>query len=52
MRLRPSGQQGPVATQLKSFVEYQTGTAWTWERMALTRARAICRTARIARARR
>ena len=42
MRLRPSGQQGPVATQLKSFVEYQTGTAWTWERMALTRARAIC----------
>jgi glutamate-ammonia-ligase adenylyltransferase len=41
MRLRPSGQQGPVATQLKTFVDYQTTTAWTWEHMALTRARAI-----------
>ncbi len=41
MRLRPSGQQGPVATQLKTFVEYQTATAWTWEHMALTRARAV-----------
>ncbi|MFN3625955.1 MAG: DUF294 nucleotidyltransferase-like domain-containing protein, partial [Hyphomicrobium sp.] len=41
MRLRPSGQQGPVATQLKTFVDYQTGEAWTWEHMALTRARAI-----------
>ena len=52
MRLRPSGQQGPVATQLKSFVEYQTSTAWTWEHMALTRARAISGPARTARARR
>ncbi len=42
MRLRPSGQQGPVATQLKSFVDYQTSKAWTWEHMALTRARAVC----------
>jgi len=41
MRLRPSGQQGPVATQLKSFVEYQSGAAWTWEHMALTRARIV-----------
>lgn len=41
MRLRPSGQKGPVATQLKSFVDYQTGEAWTWEHMALTRARVI-----------
>jgi [glutamine synthetase] adenylyltransferase / [glutamine synthetase]-adenylyl-L-tyrosine phosphorylase len=41
MRLRPSGQQGPVATQLKTFVDYQTSTAWTWEHMALTRARVI-----------
>ena len=41
MRLRPSGQQGPVATQFTSFVEYQTNDAWTWEHMALTRARAI-----------
>ncbi len=41
MRPRPSGLQGPVATQLRTFVDYQTGEAWTWEHMALTRARAI-----------
>jgi glutamate-ammonia-ligase adenylyltransferase len=41
MRLRPSGQKGPVATQLSRFVEYQTGEAWTWEHMALTRARVV-----------
>lgn len=41
MRLRPSGQQGPVATQLSSFVNYQTSEAWTWEHMALTRARVL-----------
>jgi len=42
MRLRPSGQQGPVATQLSSFIHYQANSAWTWEHMALTRARVIC----------
>jgi [glutamine synthetase] adenylyltransferase / [glutamine synthetase]-adenylyl-L-tyrosine phosphorylase len=41
MRLRPSGQKGPVATQLASFVHYQTSEAWTWEHMALTRARVV-----------
>ena len=41
MRLRPSGQKGPVATQLASFVAYQAHDAWTWEHMALTRARLI-----------
>jgi [glutamine synthetase] adenylyltransferase / [glutamine synthetase]-adenylyl-L-tyrosine phosphorylase len=41
MRLRPSGQKGPVATQLSSFVEYQNKDAWTWEHMALTRARVV-----------
>ncbi|HUS98556.1 MAG TPA: bifunctional [glutamine synthetase] adenylyltransferase/[glutamine synthetase]-adenylyl-L-tyrosine phosphorylase [Hyphomicrobiaceae bacterium] len=41
MRLRPSGQKGPVATQLSSFVDYQANQAWTWEHMALTRARVI-----------
>lgn len=45
MRLRPSGQQGPVATQLSSFVDYQASSAWTWEHMALTRARVITGTA-------
>ena len=41
MRLRPSGQKGPVATQLSSFIEYQATEAWTWEHMALTRARVV-----------
>ena len=41
MRLRPSGNQGPVATHLKSFENYQLNDAWTWEHMALTRARVI-----------
>ena len=41
MRLRPSGQKGPVATRLSSFVEYQNNEAWTWEHLALTRARVI-----------
>jgi glutamate-ammonia-ligase adenylyltransferase len=41
MRLRPSGNQGPVATRLSSFIDYQRGSAWTWEHLALTRARVI-----------
>ncbi|MGR3344320.1 MAG: glutamine-synthetase adenylyltransferase, partial [Paracoccaceae bacterium] len=41
MRLRPSGRQGPVATSLESFKTYQIEDAWTWEHLALTRARPI-----------
>lgn len=41
MRLRPSGNQGPVATQLSSFIDYQASEAWTWEHLALTRARVV-----------
>lgn len=41
MRLRPSGRQGPVATALTSFRHYQATEAWTWEHLALTRARTI-----------
>jgi glutamate-ammonia-ligase adenylyltransferase len=41
MRLRPSGRQGPVATGLSAFRTYQRDEAWTWEHMALTRARAV-----------
>jgi [glutamine synthetase] adenylyltransferase / [glutamine synthetase]-adenylyl-L-tyrosine phosphorylase len=41
MRLRPSGNQGPVATKLSSFNSYQMGSAWTWEHLALTRARVV-----------
>ena len=40
-RLRPSGNKGPVATRLSSFEAYQADEAWTWEHMALTRARVI-----------
>jgi [glutamine synthetase] adenylyltransferase / [glutamine synthetase]-adenylyl-L-tyrosine phosphorylase len=41
MRLRPSGRAGPVASSLDSFAHYQEREAWTWEHMALTRARVI-----------
>lgn len=41
MRLRPSGHAGPLATRLKSFQTYHHESAWTWEKMALTRARVI-----------
>ena len=41
MRLRPSGRQGPVATSLAAFRTYQREEAWTWEHLALTRARVI-----------
>ena len=41
MRLRPSGRQGPVATSFDAFTDYQQNEAWTWEHLALTRARAI-----------
>ena len=41
MRLRPSGRQGPLATQLSSFKLYQLDEAETWEHMALTRARVV-----------
>ena len=41
MRLRPSGNKGPVAVSLPGFRRYHEQDAWTWERMALTRARVI-----------
>ena len=40
-KLRPSGNKGPLATHINSFRKYQRGEAWTWEHMALTRARSI-----------
>src|SRR3546814_2154424 len=40
-RLRPSGKDGLVAVSLPSFAEYQQERAWTWEHMALTRARPV-----------
>ncbi|SHJ13642.1 glutamate-ammonia-ligase adenylyltransferase [Ruegeria lacuscaerulensis ITI-1157] len=41
MRLRPSGNQGPVATSWASFTHYQRNDAWVWEHLALTRARVV-----------
>ncbi len=41
MRLRPSGNKGPVAVSLAAFRRYHRESAWTWERMALTRARVV-----------
>jgi glutamate-ammonia-ligase adenylyltransferase len=41
MRLRPSGNSGPIASSLEGFLRYQSVDAWTWEHMALTRARVI-----------
>jgi glutamate-ammonia-ligase adenylyltransferase len=41
MRLRPSGAAGPIASSLAGFARYQRESAWTWEHMALTRARPV-----------
>jgi glutamate-ammonia-ligase adenylyltransferase len=41
LRLRPSGEAGPVAASLDAFRRYHAESAWTWEHMALTRARVI-----------
>jgi glutamate-ammonia-ligase adenylyltransferase len=41
MRLRPSGNAGPIASSIESFRRYQAESAWTWEHMALTRARVV-----------
>lgn len=42
MALRPSGSAGPIAVRLSRFQEYyDSGEAWTWERMALTRSRVV-----------
>jgi len=40
-RLRPHGDQGPTATSLDGFIRYHETEAWTWEAMALTRARVV-----------
>jgi glutamate-ammonia-ligase adenylyltransferase len=41
MRLRPTGNKGPAAVSLETFRRYHATEAWTWEHMALTRARVI-----------
>ena len=41
MRLRPSGNAGPIACSMAAFETYHANEAWTWERMAMTRARPV-----------
>ncbi len=41
MRLRPSGNAGPIASSLDAFERYHKEMSWTWEHQALTRARVI-----------
>ena len=48
LRLRPSGNKGPVATHIDAFGKYQREEAWTWEHMALTRARIVAGDATLA----
>ncbi len=40
-RLRPGGADGPLATALTAFDSYFTNSAWTFEFMALSRARVV-----------
>ncbi|MEL7397457.1 MAG: glutamine-synthetase adenylyltransferase, partial [Pseudomonadota bacterium] len=49
MRLRPSGNQGPVATSWAAFQSYQQEEAWVWEHLALTRARTVAGPAELSR---
>ncbi|OSP55243.1 glutamine-synthetase adenylyltransferase [Pseudoruegeria sp. SK021] len=48
MRLRPSGRQGPAAASWTAFQSYQQTDAWTWEHLALTRARPMAGDASLA----
>jgi glutamate-ammonia-ligase adenylyltransferase len=41
MRLRPSGNAGPIASSLQAFAQYHSESSWTWEHMAMARARVI-----------
>jgi glutamate-ammonia-ligase adenylyltransferase len=41
MRLRPMGDDGPIASEVSGVERYYTRDAWTWELMALTRARVV-----------
>ena len=47
LRLRPSGDQGPVASSLEAFSIYQQEDAWIWEHLALTKARVVYSTGQL-----
>jgi glutamate-ammonia-ligase adenylyltransferase len=42
LRLRPDGEKSTLATSLDGFETYQRNEAWTWEHLALVRARMVC----------
>lgn len=42
LRLRPDGAAGMLVSSMRSFEQYQSQQAWTWEHQALVRARYIC----------
>ncbi len=41
MRLRPEGNSGMLVASVKSFEDYQSKNAWTWEHQALVRTRVV-----------
>ncbi len=41
LRLRPSGNQGPLVTSLEGFISYHRKSSAVWERQALVRARVV-----------
>ncbi|MBN6076752.1 bifunctional [glutamate--ammonia ligase]-adenylyl-L-tyrosine phosphorylase/[glutamate--ammonia-ligase] adenylyltransferase [Aggregatibacter actinomycetemcomitans] len=41
MRLRPSGDAGLLGCSFAAFENYQLNEAWTWEKQALVRSRAV-----------
>ncbi|OFE13066.1 bifunctional glutamine synthetase adenylyltransferase/deadenyltransferase [Pseudohongiella acticola] len=48
MRLRPSGESGLLVSTLPAFEQYQQKDAWTWEKQALVRSRAVAGSAAMA----
>ncbi len=48
MQLRPSGSAGPIAVRRSAFLRYYAAEAWTWELMALSRARIVAGDAALA----
>ncbi|MEY4589948.1 MAG: hypothetical protein RL497_2024 [Pseudomonadota bacterium] len=50
VRLRPSGNSGPLVSSLNAFEKYQRESAWTWEHQALVRARPVAGDATLAQA--
>lgn len=48
LRLRPSGNSGPLVTSLEGFREYHSHSSATWERQALIRGRVVAGDERLA----